>query len=114
MKKVITALLAGMLLGAIIACAQSQQKVRKSGTIVVVPKPLVVTTPEKLPDCIIGEKYEFQLVASGGIPPYTWIVAEGALPAGLTLSSTGLISGVCEGYAEYAFNYEATDSGEVQ
>jgi hypothetical protein len=33
------------------------------------------------------------LMASGGTPPYTWSVNSGGLPAGLTLSNAGLLSG---------------------
>lgn len=54
--------------------------------------PLVVTT-ETLPDGQPGFMYSEQLVATGGATPYAWTVVAGALPSGLTLSSTGLISG---------------------
>lgn len=37
--------------------------------------------------------YSATLRASGGITPYRWSLASGKLPAGLTLSSTGVISG---------------------
>jgi IPT/TIG domain len=37
--------------------------------------------------------YSATLRASGGISPYQWSLASGKLPAGLTLSSTGVISG---------------------
>lgn len=40
-----------------------------------------------------GVAYSFQLAASGGSAPYVFSLASGSLPAGLTLSSTGLISG---------------------
>jgi hypothetical protein len=33
------------------------------------------------------------LTATGGTSPYSWTIASGSLPAGLTLSSNGLISG---------------------
>lgn len=41
----------------------------------------------------LGEAYSLQLQAAGGSGSYAWKVANGTLPAGLTLSSTGLISG---------------------
>lgn len=53
----------------------------------------VITTDRVLPDGLIGFAYQTQLTASGGIKPYSWVLEEGSLPAGLTLSSSGLISG---------------------
>jgi len=42
----------------------------------------------------VGTAYNFQLEASGGVPPYTWAVGSGsALPAGLSLSAAGVVSG---------------------
>ncbi|SKB07238.1 Putative Ig domain-containing protein [Prosthecobacter debontii] len=41
----------------------------------------------------VGSAYSFTLSATGGTSPYTWAVASGSLPAGLTLSSAGVISG---------------------
>jgi hypothetical protein len=41
----------------------------------------------------VGVKYSAQLAASGGTPGYTWKIAAGSLPKGLTLSSAGKISG---------------------
>lgn len=41
----------------------------------------------------VGENYRFTLSAWGGTPPYQWSIYEGSLPAGLSLSSSGVISG---------------------
>jgi hypothetical protein len=42
----------------------------------------------------VGTAYQFQLEATGGVPPYTWAVGSGSsLPAGLALSSAGVVSG---------------------
>src|SRR6185437_9389659 len=40
-----------------------------------------------------GSSYSATLSASGGTPGYTWSIASGSLPAGLTMSSGGVISG---------------------
>src|SRR5262249_12498648 len=55
--------------------------------------PLTITTTA-LPGGVVGAAYSATLAASGGTPPYTWAIASGALPAGLTLApSSGVISG---------------------
>ncbi len=41
----------------------------------------------------VGTYYSQSLYASGGTAPYTWSLLSGTLPAGLTISSTGVISG---------------------
>jgi uncharacterized repeat protein (TIGR03803 family) len=52
-----------------------------------------ITTPNPLPEATVATPYKLQLEASGGAAPYTWTLASGRLPAGLTLTSAGLISG---------------------
>jgi hypothetical protein len=57
------------------------------------PGPLAITTTS-LPGGLEDAPYAAALVASGGTPPYTWSIASGALPAGLSLApATGAISG---------------------
>jgi hypothetical protein len=53
---------------------------------------LAVTTTT-LPNAFINVPYSATLSATGGTPPYTWAITAGALPAGLTLSPAGVISG---------------------
>jgi hypothetical protein len=53
--------------------------------------PLQVTTTS-LPVATWGQPYSFQLQASGG-SGFVWTLQSGSLPSGLTLSSSGLISG---------------------
>jgi len=56
------------------------------------PAPLTITTTS-LPNGTVGAPYSQTLAASGGTTPYTWSIASGTLPAGLLLSSAGVISG---------------------
>jgi YVTN family beta-propeller protein len=58
--------------------------------------PLQITTTS-LPAASVGQRYSFQLQATGGTAPYSWNKyrpkGSGALPHGLSLSRSGLISG---------------------
>lgn len=47
----------------------------------------------QLPDAAHNKEYSYTLQAGGGILPYTWSVASGSLPSGLSLGSNGVISG---------------------
>jgi hypothetical protein len=53
---------------------------------------LTVSTTS-LADGVVGAAYSQTLKAVNGIAPYSWSIASGTLPAGLTLSSAGVISG---------------------
>ena len=48
---------------------------------------------ESLPDFTQNTPANFQLEAVGGTPPYTFEITQGALPAAMSLSPTGLITG---------------------
>ncbi len=62
-----------------------------SATLTVVPALSITTT--SLTSGQVGAGYSATLAATGGVSPYTWSVTGGTLPAGLTLSSSGAISG---------------------
>lgn len=62
----------------------------------------------------VGQPYSEPLTATAGFPPYTWSLLSGALPAGLGLSSSGLISGTPVTPGTSAFTVRVTDnSGSV-
>ncbi len=54
--------------------------------------------------------YSQTITASGGIASYTYAVTSGSLPAGLTLSSGGVISGTPTGTGTSSFTITATDA----
>ena len=65
-----------------------------STTLTVLPPGGLAITTTSVPVGILGKAYSATLAATGGTPPYTWSIASGTLPAGLTLgASTGVISG---------------------
>ena len=58
----------------------------------------------------VGVAYSATLAATGSTP-ITWAVTVGVLPAGLTLSSSGVLSGTPTVDGSYAFTVEATGPG---
>ncbi len=74
-----------------------------------VAAPLVIATTT-LPTAVQGQAYSVQLVATGGVGPYTWSVTLGALPSGMTLSASGLLAGTPTVSGVFAVTVSATDS----
>lgn len=71
--------------------------------------PTITTTT--LPDVTEGTSYSQTLSATGGTTPYTWSIASGTLPAGLSLnSSTGEISGTTTTAGTSNFTVQVTDN----
>ena len=71
--------------------------------------PLVITTTQ-LPAGTVLVPYTAALGASGGTPPYGWSVISGTLPIGLTLDSSGLISGTPTVAGASNFTVQVQDS----
>ena len=71
----------------------------------------ISVTTTALPAATTGSAYSAALSASGGTGPYTWSLASGALPQGLTLNSDGTITGTVAGNAvASSFTAQVTDS----
>ena len=71
--------------------------------------PLTITTTS-LPAAVLNAPYSVTLGATGGAPPYTWSLASGALPPGLSLSSGGVISGTPTNQGSFGFTVQVTDA----
>jgi hypothetical protein len=77
------------------------------------PTPVAVTT-SALPAGQVGNPYTATLAATGGTTPYTWAVASGTLPSGLSLNAA---SGALAGFptlavAGVAISFTVTDSSQ--
>ena len=76
------------------------------------PQPLKITTTG-LPNGTLNVPYPTtMLAAKGGVPPYTWTILSGSLPAGLTLFTDGTISGEPIGTAAgvYTIKFQVADA----
>lgn len=68
----------------------------------------VATT--SLPTAIPKDRYSASLRATGGREPYHWSLYSGHLPAGITLSPSGQLTGTPPAAETSSFTVEATDS----
>src|SRR5260370_207191 len=75
---------------------------------------LTVSNYHTLPSATVSSAYQANLAAAGGTAPYTWALASGStLPLGLTLSSSGVISGTLDSTVttgSYSFTGQVTDN----
>jgi hypothetical protein len=75
--------------------------------------PVIVILPSTVPNATAPASYSTTFTASGGITPYTFTVLSGSLPTGLSLSSSGVLSGVASVAGTYNFVIRATDSASA-
>lgn len=80
----------------------------KSLTLTIADAPLSITTTLPLPPASLTVPYSVQLNASGGRGNYVWSLASGTLPLGLTLNSSGLLSGTPTKASSYSFTVKVT------
>nr|WP_051885233.1 putative Ig domain-containing protein [Lysobacter antibioticus] len=83
---------------------------RTQNYVLQVAAPTIVIAPATLPGAQTGVSYNEALSASGGIGPYTFAVTAGALPAGISLSSSGTIAGTPTAGGSFNFTATATDA----
>jgi hypothetical protein len=70
----------------------------------------VEVTPTTMPNAPIDAAYKKTLGAIGGTAPYTWKLLSGTLPKGLTMASTGVVSGTPTVLGTSTFKVQVTDS----
>ncbi|MCL5005716.1 MAG: Ig domain-containing protein [Acidobacteria bacterium] len=92
------------------ATSVKDNSVSKSTTVVVDTAPIVTTTTP-LPGGVVGTPYSTTLQATGGTGALTWSLASGSsLPAGLALTSGGVIAGTPTAQGTSTFTVQVTDS----
>jgi hypothetical protein len=79
-----------------------------SAAVIVIPPPSITTTT--LINATPNANYSAILQATGGVGALTWSLTGGALPTGLSLSSSGVISGDPTVSGTFAFTPLVTDS----
>ena len=76
----------------------------------VVSAPAITLSPAAVPSAADGTAYSQAISASGGTSPYTFALTAGALPAGMSLSSAGVLSGRPTAPGTFNLTITATDS----
>jgi hypothetical protein len=81
-------------------------------TIVIAPAacPAITLSPATLPAGTVGAAYSQTMTASGGTAPYVFTVSAGTLPAGLTLTSAGVLAGTPTAAGTSSVTIRATDA----
>ncbi|HEL2978818.1 TPA: putative Ig domain-containing protein [Stenotrophomonas maltophilia] len=71
----------------------------------------ITILPATVPPATVGTPYAgASFSASGGVAPYTYTAPPGTLPNGMTLSSSGSLSGTPTAQGTFAFSVTASDS----
>jgi hypothetical protein len=81
-------------------------------TLTINPRTISITTQSLLP-AASGLGYSEALAATGGIPPYSWSIASGVLPSGLSMSAAGAITGTPSIAGAYSFIVKVTDASST-
>ncbi|PWU31013.1 IPT/TIG domain/outer membrane autotransporter barrel domain-containing protein [Pseudomonas sp. RW407] len=78
---------------------------------VAVTAPTIIISPATLTNATQNTAYSQTLTASGGTGPYTFSVVTGSPPAGLNVSSAGVVSGTPTATGTFSFTVRTTDNG---
>ncbi|PHV30213.1 autotransporter outer membrane beta-barrel domain-containing protein [Janthinobacterium sp. BJB312] len=77
---------------------------------ITVGTPTVTIVQTSVAGGTVGAAYSQTLTAANGLAPYTYAISAGALPAGVSLSSAGLLAGTPTAGGTFNFTVRATDS----
>lgn len=77
------------------------------------PSPLQIAAPAALPDGYLNVVYSQPLTSTVSTPPYVWSLAGGALPAGLALTTAGVLQGTPTAVGIYSFTLRVQDAAPL-
>lgn len=86
----------------------SQQNSAQASLPLLVATGVTVSLPVELGDAAVGVPYSQSFTAAGGAPPLTWTAS--GLPAGLAMSSTGVLSGTPTADGVFAVVVKVSDA----
>jgi len=96
--------------GVTISVKDANSSTATSSALSILVESALTETTATLPAAKIGTAYGQVLQAAGGTAPYTWSIATGSLPGGLSLSATGIISGTPTAAGTSTFTVSVKDA----
>jgi Putative Ig domain len=98
----------------ITAASVADPSKKASATVMIMATPVANTPPvivsTNLPTATPGVPYSAVLTVAGGKSPYVWSSSSGSLPRGLTLNSSGTISGTPQESGTFSLLLKVTDA----
>ena len=85
----------------------------KSFSMIIASTMPTITTNSPLSNAFTRAPFNQTFTATGGTTPYTWSILNGALPAGITLNSNGLISGIPTETGSFNLTVQMIDAGDL-
>jgi len=96
---------------AVTITATSQNTPSQTATVSITLYPALVISTTMLPSGQVGVAYSAPITSTGGAGSIAWSISAGALPTGLSISSTtGAISGNPTAFGTYTFTVSAQDA----
>lgn len=74
---------------------------------------VLMFSPNNLPNPVLGVDYNQTITVRGGQTPYTFSITDGALPDGLSLSDTGMLTGTPTVADSFTFTITAIDPNNL-
>src|SRR5579859_8010411 len=84
-----------------------------TGALTITVVPAITLSPTSVPAATVAVAYSQTITASGGTSPYTYAVTSGSLPAGMSLSTAGTLSGTPTAGGTFNFTVRATDASST-
>ena len=81
-----------------------------TATVIVTPQATLAIVTSALAGAGAGIPYTASLSATGGVPSYQWSFTSGALPSGIQLQASGVITGMTALTGSYPFTAKVTDA----
>jgi hypothetical protein len=97
----------------VVTALAAGERARQALTLEIRDSTQLLIQPAALPAAQLGAPYRATLSARGGVTPYTWVLREGDLPPGLSLTAPGEVWGTPTAAGRFRFLVEVRDSGPL-